>query len=242
MFVLYKRTNKITGKSYIGQTSVKPVERWKREFKESRYLGRALRKYGENNFENEILEQYEDQDTANFREQCLIAEHGTLVPWGYNLQTGGRSHRQHAETRKKISEKSKGVLNKMFGRSQSQYQKDKVRLIMLGNNHFLGKTQSVHQKKVASLIHLGNKNFLGRKHSSETNKKMSAVASGEKNHFAKLTWNQVKEIRKKYIPIRGKQAELAQEYRLSSSCISNIVTNKIWKEGDCHGSHQILFN
>jgi len=52
--------------------------------------------------------------------------------------------------------------------------------------------------------------------------------NGIKNGRAKLTDNQVLEIRKKYTGVRGEIAELAREYCVSWSLIKLVVTNKNW--------------
>lgn len=46
-----------------------------------------------------------------------------------------------------------------------------------------------------------------------------------------LTAKEVKEIREKYATGRIRQVDLAEEYSVSQSCISRIVTRKRWKEG-----------
>ena len=53
---IYKITNLVNGKSYVGQTIRTIEERWKQHIKDSKgnkddfYLHRAIRKYGKENF------------------------------------------------------------------------------------------------------------------------------------------------------------------------------------------------
>lgn len=88
---IYKITNKLNGKSYIGQ-SVDPQHRFSAHISRSKNdtdnspLHAAMNKYGKENFTIEILEWTPDY---NQREQELIQEYGTLVPNGYNLAKGG---------------------------------------------------------------------------------------------------------------------------------------------------------
>ena len=62
MAVVYKITNKINGKIYIGQTTRTFEQRWKEHcndamnFKDIYLFHNAIRKYGKENFECEILE------------------------------------------------------------------------------------------------------------------------------------------------------------------------------------------
>lgn len=53
--------------------------------------------------------------------------------------------------------------------------------------------------------------------------------NSENARAAKLTWNRVKEIRKRYSEKKS-QKYLADEYGVSVSTISYIINNKIWKE------------
>ena len=55
-------------------------------------------------------------------------------------------------------------------------------------------------------------------------------ARGENSAVAKLTWNQVREIRRLYNTTKIKQVELAKQFNLSQSQISAILTNKCWVE------------
>lgn len=52
-------------------------------------ISAAIKKYGEANFCFEILSQFEDREDALREEKQLIAEFGTLAPYGYNIHEGG---------------------------------------------------------------------------------------------------------------------------------------------------------
>ena len=51
---------------------------------------------------------------------------------------------------------------------------------------------------------------------------------GEDNGRAKLTNEQIKEIRKNFTGKRGEKTKLAKEYNVSWTLIDLIVNNKIW--------------
>lgn len=51
---------------------------------------------------------------------------------------------------------------------------------------------------------------------------------GEKHPSAKLSWDIVNEIRKKYVPRKYSTYKLAKEYGVSATNIKDIVNNKIW--------------
>lgn len=54
----------------------------------------------------------------------------------------------------------------------------------------------------------------------------------ENNPNSKLTQEQVKEIRNKYVPYTCSAKKLANEYGVSQSCIEHILNNRSWKENN----------
>lgn len=88
---IYKITNKINGHSYIG-VSKNVEKRWKSHIKgystnEVSLIHRAIRKYGEENFNFEVIEKNREDWVE--REQYWIKYYRTLVPYGYNIHKGG---------------------------------------------------------------------------------------------------------------------------------------------------------
>lgn len=53
---------------------------------------------------------------------------------------------------------------------------------------------------------------------------------GEKNGFAKLTADQVREIRRRYVPRKVSLSSLAREYGVDHTTIHAIVRGENWKE------------
>lgn len=94
--LIYKYTNKINNKSYIGQTIQKLAKRHNRHLKDSEednlYFHRALQKYGVDNFTLEILEDNIPLDILDEREKYWIKYYDTfyLNDNGYNMTEGGR--------------------------------------------------------------------------------------------------------------------------------------------------------
>lgn len=93
MAYIQKITNLINQHSYIGKTeAIDPTDRWKehlceakRERSSHRAIYRALRKYGEENFSFEVIEETTD---PNSREQYYIQFYDTYRN-GYNETLGG---------------------------------------------------------------------------------------------------------------------------------------------------------
>lgn len=75
-------------------------------------------------------------------------------------------------------------------------------------------------------ISKGNK---GRKFTSEHRLKISLNRRGENQVFAKLTEQQVKEIRAKYVPWKYTRGMLAIKYGVSPTTIQMILERKNWK-------------
>lgn len=92
MAVIYKITNKENNKVYIGQTIQKPELRWYHHLEEAS-LGsnlkfhRALRKYGKDSFNWEIIETVEPEK-LNEREKYWISFYDSYKN-GYNSTLGG---------------------------------------------------------------------------------------------------------------------------------------------------------
>lgn len=92
MWIIYKHTNKINGKSYIGQTCQEATERWGSNgcnYDVTFKFGKAIRKYGWDNFEHSIIEHnIATQQLANEREMYYIELYDSYKH-GYNMTKGG---------------------------------------------------------------------------------------------------------------------------------------------------------
>lgn len=114
---IYKITNKVNNKIYIGIT----IQGFKTRFGHHLYeaktdspfpIHKAIRKYGESSFEIEVLEIVESIEELKEREKFYIKElKAKDRKFGYNLTEGGDGTfgRMHSnETKAKIGEKAKG--------------------------------------------------------------------------------------------------------------------------------------
>lgn len=113
-YTVYKHTNLINGKAYIGQTKCQDLtRRWTggNGYRQSPHFNRAIQKYGWSGFAHEILETGLTQKEANEKERYYIALYKTTDQrYGYNIQSGG----QHAgelskEGRESIRKHSTGA-------------------------------------------------------------------------------------------------------------------------------------
>jgi hypothetical protein len=109
---VYKHTNKLNGKVYIGQTCQEPRYRWGSSgsgYKHNPHFWSAIQKYGWDNFDHEILFDNLSPEKAIQQEAELIALYDSTNPnKGYNTSSGGESGLSGVpmtdEHRKKISE------------------------------------------------------------------------------------------------------------------------------------------
>ena len=105
MFI-YKITNLINGKIYIGQTTKSIDIRWKQHCKANsycNYLKNAIQKYGKENFTIEEIDGANSLSELNYLEKHYICKFNSLAPNGYNLQSGGNNKLHHNITKNKLS-------------------------------------------------------------------------------------------------------------------------------------------
>lgn len=89
---IYKITNKINNKVYIGQTTRELTKRFQEHTfpsSGSKAIRDAMAKYGHDNFKIEELAQAASLDELNLLEERFVEELDSLAPNGYNLKSGG---------------------------------------------------------------------------------------------------------------------------------------------------------
>ena len=87
--IIYKITNKLNGKGYVGKTTRSLEVRFNEHSKADSYIGNAIRKYGEENFLREVIEECETPEELNELEIFWIAHFNCKQPNGYNQTDGG---------------------------------------------------------------------------------------------------------------------------------------------------------
>lgn len=92
-YYIYKHTNLINGKIYIGQTSQDPKKRWGNgisTYQHNEHFLNAIKKYGWENFSHEILLSNLSKDEMKYWEKYYIKYYDTQNPEkGYNIIEGG---------------------------------------------------------------------------------------------------------------------------------------------------------
>jgi group I intron endonuclease len=112
--IIYKITNTINDKVYIGQTIVKLSDRISGHYADSKRdritrcktkISKAIFKYGFENFHFEIIDKALSQEELNEMEEKYIKIFNSNIDkYGYNLLLGGHQNGKHSEeTKAKIS-------------------------------------------------------------------------------------------------------------------------------------------
>ena len=136
-FVIYKHTLKSDGRVYIGQT--KDVgKRWKpRYYSGSPHFYSAIKKYGWDSFDHEVVLCGLSLNEANVYEELLIDQYDATNPrHGFNLKSGGLNNNHSESTKRKIQESMKRVASSEdFRRHQSKMHDDvKKKVVCIETN------------------------------------------------------------------------------------------------------------
>ena len=125
MIGIYKITNKLNGKSYIGQ-SRNINRRWqshKRDcfnLKKQSYLYNSMRANGIENFSFEIIKECKTIELNKWEKYFIKKFKSNDPKYGYNMTDGG-----DFDYSRKYSITRKGFLNPCYGRKQTQEEKEK---------------------------------------------------------------------------------------------------------------------
>lgn len=113
IFCVYKITNLINNKLYIGITKREPQIRFREHFShKNELLYKAKEKYGKENFSLEIIEKDIHENDIDIKERYYIKLYNSLTPNGYNLSIGGMSHKSVSdEGKQKLKECNLGINN-----------------------------------------------------------------------------------------------------------------------------------
>lgn len=193
--IIYKITNLLNNKVYVGQTTKALDERWKqhkRNIREGRkyHLYNAIRKYGIDNFKVEVIDKAESFIDLSLKEIFWIQFYNTTNrKFGYNDTFGGEGGIPTKETRLKISKSRKGISPK-----EGTGKKISIALKDYWKNHIKeGPSLEIRNQIAETLKRKGckpplhkmtgkNHPMFGKHHSDESKKLMSLGQTGIKRH------------------------------------------------------------
>lgn len=124
--IIYKATNKINNKIYIGQTinslrkrRLQHESSYKNKNTKDYVFARAMKKYGKENFTWEIIDTANSIEELNKKESYWILKLNSIVDngKGYNSKGGGANSFLSEDTKRKIGEAQIGEKNHMWGRT-----------------------------------------------------------------------------------------------------------------------------
>lgn len=141
--IIYKITNKINGKIYVGQTTRSLNERILEHARHNTIVvDKAMQKYGIDSFEIEQIDSASNIDELNEREKYWIKYYDCVVPNGYNQCNGGENTAgyHHKEESKRKMSKTKSAIyigrnNPFFGKKHSDISKKKMSEQRKGMGH-----------------------------------------------------------------------------------------------------------
>jgi len=205
-FLVYEHVNKVNGKKYIGITCKNVKTRWGKDgsgYKYSTYFYNAIKKYGWENFEHNIIKTELSEAEAKGLEIDLIAKYKTTNSnFGYNLTFGGQGNIPTDKVRQKMSKAQRRVwddpkyrnkmaeirkeigstdeFKKKISKASKEAWKDQAsrakRIKKLKQN---GLTKEFKEKM--SILNMGENNgFYGMKHTEEAKLKMRNAKLGTK--------------------------------------------------------------
>lgn len=238
---IYQIRNLINGKFYIG-SAINFRRRWnshisllRRNLHKNRHLQHSWNKHGQDNFVFEIIEQVDEIENLLIYEQSYLDKYR---PFDQNIIFNIFEYTSNI-FESKMPEETKLLL------SQSWTKKKKEKISNLSKQRWLDpivrkkmiegiKAFWTHERKMEkSFSQIGEKNFMwGVKKSQESKDKISATLkgrfAGEKNSQAILTWEKVKDIRKKYKEENYSFSDLSKEYGIVFQHVEDIVHNICW--------------
>lgn len=223
MHYIYKITNLINGKIYIGQ-SKDTNQRWRqhkleaRKQKPSMIINRAMKKYGIENFRFEVVASCLDQNAANNTETTIVSQENSLAPNGYNVSLGGCNAPKSEEWKAKMAITMKGKNTS----PETQFKK--------GHNH----SEEVRAKLSSSLkgrkpwnkdLPAEKQSFYGKQLTDEHKNNLSKA-----NRGGRFSEEQIHQIRKEYWMDNISSIDLGKKYQVSEATIRDIAKLRIYDQ------------
>ena len=211
---IYKITNIINNKIYVGQTTKTIDERFyhhcKRTGKWISAIDSAIKKYGEENFILELLDTADTHEELNKKEIYWIEKlDSTTSGNGYNISKGGGQPAPTSQSTEANEKRSKSL--------KEAYATGRKKRSMLGKKH----TPEARAKI--------SRSQLGTHQSEETKRKISEAQKGKANHI-----QTAEEIAKRSMANTGKEFYHHDDLKfnaLVTVAFIDIFTSQGWVKG-----------
>lgn len=240
MMIIYKITNLINGKIYIGQTVRKLSTRISNhKCYNGSLISNAFKKYGDENFSIEIIDRASSKNELDTKEIYWIERYNSIAPNGYNITKGGGGtigYKLSDETKQKISKANKGKVSPTKGYKLSDETKQKIRSSRKGkycgeNNPHYGKKHSEKTLKMLSELKKGKR---------LTNEQRKAISEGHKgkkmSDMQKKKISQAMPTKKKVINVDTGEIfeslmQASEMYNIDKSTLCKVCSGKRKKAG-----------
>lgn len=194
-----------SGKIYIGITGGDVNVRWMRGYGKQTIFGKAIKKYGWDNFKHETLFSNLSKDKAELFEIKLIFFYKKILSKSYNDANGGNlAGKMSEETKNKIRIKALGH-KRNLGHKLSEKTKDKIRRKHLGkslseetkaklsnNPHIRGNTnrrRTLYQLNMnEDIINVFSNSYEAQKVTNISRSNISACCNGRLKHAGGYIW------------------------------------------------------
>jgi len=207
---LYKTTNTVNNKFYVGMHSTDNLEDG--YLGSGKYLRNSIKKYGRDKFKIEFLEFFKTRDDLVEREKNLVNEDLIKTPLCMNLRPGGEGGFLSIENQRKRSSAGGTATQKKF----------------LEDDKFRAKISKIRSDQMKNHPNLITCNWTNRKHKQTTKDKIGRTNSekqrGVKNSQFGTCW-----IFKSFENKKIKKSDL--NLYLQQGWIKGRITNTCNKEG-----------
>ena len=205
MHHLYRITCLANNKVYIGQAK-DYNQRWRQHKAEAKkdepsmIVNKAMKKYGIDNFQFDVIATCKTIEDANEVETLLVKQYESHISTGkgYNVSNGGMNAPKSDEWKQKVSQS-------LMGHEVSQEARDKISQGNSGKvrsdefkkdegDYWRGRDRSEEHRQGLSESLKGNQNCLGKqnalgyKHSEEAKMKIGEASRNQEKRFQGKTW------------------------------------------------------
>ena len=199
MYIIYQLINNVNKKCYVGVTNNYEKRMRKHSYGSNDFLiGKAIRKYGWDNFTSTILFETDDAETAyHIAESHYIKIYMSNNPArGYNLTEGGQGTIGY-----KFSDESKQRMRETkLGRKLTEEHKRKI------GEASKGHTLSPESRMKISIANKGKKFFLGK-------------------HLTQEAKDNLSKLKAKHWQLVSPDGEVVNIYNMRKFCIDNKLTH-----------------
>lgn len=189
--IIYKITNKVNLKVYIGQTTKSVETRWKCHCKPNKrnktYIKSAIQYYGKENFLIETIDTANTKEDLDAKEVYWITYYSSMDSrTGYNLRSGGSFGIHNETVRKRISNSKTGKSPNRDYSLISEETKNKISTTLKSrykDADFKERICSHLKNPSGETREKMSKSKKGRKLSQETKHKISQALKGKCNRW-----------------------------------------------------------